>query len=185
MKVVFVFIVTLLLAVTWLPAQTISGRLGNAMESIVYLYYSYDGLYQQADTLALDEAGNFSTQFNFNKLGKVIVVCNSASYTFNVFPGAKINFETDVTDNRTINTAMRVTGKGSEINIDYRLFNDEALNNIKWDYALSPDSFVLRLTDWREKKDSLRKVLVRQKAKIGYGKYILQFLKVDSLNDLY
>jgi peroxiredoxin len=56
---------------------------------------------------------------------------------------------------------------------------------LQWDYDLPPDKFVARLTDWRILKDSLRKVLIAKKAKRPYSKNVREFLRADSLNDLY
>lgn len=175
----------LLLIVTRSFSQTIKVNLNNAFDSAVNLYYSYDNAFQQIDTLKLDSKGAFSQRFHFKKMGKVKMVCNNALYEFVLFPNSQLSVTGDITNSSTLQKSINITGPGSEVNISQIVNYSKPLTEIQWDYDLPPDKFVARLTAWRNVKDSIRKAVIAEKVKRPYSKNVSEFLRADSLNDLY
>jgi len=182
-----VFSVFVLLNVYSISAQTIKGKITNVSDGKLYITYSYDHLYRQTDTLQLKSDGSFEKKFNFKGIGNIYLTTSSAYLTLSVFPNSSLIVSANAETREKFGETLTIRGPGSEICVAPFVFEDKSLKDIKWDYNLPADSFVTRLTYWRDMANTITRKLVKErsvKQGLTSGEINL-FLKTDSLNNLY
>jgi thiol-disulfide isomerase/thioredoxin len=168
-------------------AQTIKGKIVNVFDGKLLFTYSYDQQYSQTDTILLKPDGSFEKRFHFKGIGRVYLTTSEANATLTVFPSSALTIVANGETRKTFDETISITGKGSEICTEVFVFKDEKLKDIQWDYGLSADSFVTRLTYWKDLKNTLTRKLVQQRRVVAglTPAELSLFYKVDSLNNLY
>lgn len=182
-----VFPVFLLLNVYSTSAQAIKGKITNVPDGKLYITYSYDHLYRQTDTLQLKPDGSFEKRLHFKGIGNVYLTTSTAHLTLSVFPNSSLIITANAETREKFRKTLTIRGPGSEICTALFVLDDKRLKDIKWDYNLPADSFVIRLTYWRDMANAITRKLVKERSvKPGLTPdEVKLFLKTDSLNNLY